>query len=59
MPRRRVSQRVRYATNVAFDKKQNNLPEVLTRLSDKVDTKGNEDEIEKLRNDVRELKDNG
>lgn len=39
MPRRKASERIEYALNVAFDHNQTNLPEVLTRMHEKLNRK--------------------
>ena len=74
MPRRKASERVEYAINVAFDKKQQNLTEVLTRLNEKVNRKedasnltslvqvqGDQDAIliDDIQNQINQLQDAG
>lgn len=48
MARRKQSGRVRYEMNVAFKEGQNNLPEVLTRLTEKVNRKQDAVELERV-----------
>lgn len=48
MARRRQSSRVRYEMNVAFKEGQDNLPEALTRLTEKVDRKKDASDLEQV-----------
>jgi len=48
MARRKQSGRVRYDMNVAFKNGQNNLPEILTRLKEKVNRKQDSSDLEQI-----------
>ena len=48
MPRRKPNNRARYDMNVAFKAGQKNLPEVLTRLAEKVDRKQDASDLEQV-----------
>ena len=48
MARRKQSSRVRYEMSVAFKEGQDNLPEALTRLTEKVDRKKDSSDLEQV-----------
>lgn len=48
MARRKQSGRVRYEMSVAFDESQKNLPDILTRLTEKVNRKQDSSDLEQI-----------
>lgn len=55
MPKRKKSSKVKYSVDVSFEKKNNNLPQILSRFKEKVEQNNDAESIALIEKRLKEL----